>query len=111
MTETFDGFAEDYKSAWSRGAHDTFRRTQKDLSEEIQERQALGAQLAAARVKRALSQQMLAERSGLQQAEISRIERGLGNPTTSTLMRLLDALEYELTLTPLRSSSGSASGK
>ena len=103
MTEAFDGFAEDFKSAWSRGAHDVFERTQKELREEIQERQALGAQLAAARAKRALTQQMLAERSGLQQAEISRIERGLGNPTTTTLMRLLDALEYELTLTPLHS--------
>jgi transcriptional regulator with XRE-family HTH domain len=39
----------------------------------------------AARVACGLSQRELAERSGVRQADISRIERGAGNPTESTL--------------------------
>ena len=103
MSEKFDDFAKEFKASWTRSTHEAYENARKELSEHIQERNVLGTRLAAARAQRALSQQMLAERSGVQQAEISRIERGLGNPTTTTLMRLLAALEYELTLTPLGS--------
>ncbi|TFC27168.1 XRE family transcriptional regulator [Cryobacterium sp. TMT2-18-3] len=36
---------------------------------------------------------------GFKQAEISRIERGLGNPTAATLSRLAAALGQKITLT------------
>ena len=45
----------------------------------------IGAQLARARKEAGLSQLELAQRCGLQQAAISRLERGLGNPTLSTI--------------------------
>jgi XRE family transcriptional regulator, regulator of sulfur utilization len=48
----------------------------------------LGRQLAAARRQRNLSQEDLARLSGVNQPEISRIERGQGNPTCATLRRL-----------------------
>lgn len=58
----------------------------------------LGLQFRDARVGRGLSQRQLAERSGVRQADISRIERGAGNPTEATLQRLARALERRLEL-------------
>jgi transcriptional regulator with XRE-family HTH domain len=49
-------------------------------------------------VARGLSQRELSERSGVRQADISRIERGAGNPTEATLQRLASALEKRLEL-------------
>ena len=45
-----------------------------------------------ARKKKGISQQALAKRSGVDQAEISRIEHGDSNPTMATVVRLLTAL-------------------
>ena len=67
---------------------------------EMDEREQLGAQLAAARKARGLTQPDLSALTGIQQAEISRIERGAGNPTAATLLRLADALGRRLTSTP-----------
>ncbi|HUZ56810.1 MAG TPA: helix-turn-helix transcriptional regulator [Streptosporangiaceae bacterium] len=58
----------------------------------------LGMQFRDARVASGLSQRGLSERSGVRQADISRIERGAGNPTESTLQRLASALEKRLEL-------------
>jgi ribosome-binding protein aMBF1 (putative translation factor) len=52
----------------------------------------LGDQLAATRKAAHLTQEQLAERSGVPQPEISRIEHGQGNPTKDTLAKLGDAL-------------------
>ncbi|PPF78903.1 hypothetical protein C5B96_13790 [Subtercola sp. Z020] len=56
--------------------------------------------LAAARKARSLTQPALSELTGIQQAEISRIERGTGNPTAATLLRLADALGQRVMLVP-----------
>jgi ribosome-binding protein aMBF1 (putative translation factor) len=58
----------------------------------------LGLQFHDARVARSMSQRELSERSGVRQADISRIERGAGNPTEATLQRLAGALEKRLEL-------------
>jgi len=58
----------------------------------------LGLQFRDARVARGMSQRELSERSGVRQADISRIERGAGNPTEATLQRLASALEKHLEL-------------
>lgn len=58
----------------------------------------LGLQFRDARVASGLSQRELSERSGVRQADISRIERGAGNPTEATLQRLAAALERRLEL-------------
>src|SRR5437667_572395 len=49
-----------------------------------------------ARRRAGLSQRELARRSGIPQPSISRIERGLGSPTVSTLERLLRTCGMEL---------------
>jgi ribosome-binding protein aMBF1 (putative translation factor) len=58
----------------------------------------LGLQFRDARVSRGLTQVELSEKSGVSQADISRIERGAGNPTESTLQRLAVILDYRLEL-------------
>jgi ribosome-binding protein aMBF1 (putative translation factor) len=59
---------------------------------------ALGLQYRDARVARGLTQRQLAELTGVRQADISRIERGAGNPTEATLQRLAAALHCQLAL-------------
>ena len=58
----------------------------------------IATQLMALREKRGLTQTELAERSGVPQSEISRIERGSVHPTERTLVRLADALDADLVL-------------
>jgi DNA-binding XRE family transcriptional regulator len=63
---------------------------------------SLARQLAARRRERHLTQKQLADLSGIDQAEISRIERGQGNPTTATLGALTRALAVDVRLVPTR---------
>jgi transcriptional regulator with XRE-family HTH domain len=53
----------------------------------------LGTNLRAARKKLAMSQIDLAQRSGIEQGEVSRIERGIRDPQVSTLEKLAAAVE------------------
>lgn len=59
---------------------------------------AMGSALIEARQERSLTQRALADLSGVQQADISRMERGILAPTTSTLMRLVEALDGRLVI-------------
>ena len=52
----------------------------------------IAGQLLALRRRRGFTQRRLSELSGVQQADISRIERGETQPTTVTARRLADAL-------------------
>lgn len=65
-----------------------------------EQRARFATQLLAFRVARQLSQAELACASGIQQAEISRFERGLGNPTLKTLAALGQILGFELAIVP-----------
>jgi DNA-binding XRE family transcriptional regulator len=56
----------------------------------------LAGQLLSLRLGAGLTQQQLAERSGISQADISRCERGVGNPTRATLDALTAALDAHL---------------
>ena len=66
---------------------------------------SLARQLAEHRRAQHMTQKQLAERSGIDQAEISRIERGQANPTTATLGALLRALEVDVHLVPTGSAT------
>lgn len=61
---------------------------------------SLARQLGEQRRAQHLTQKQLAERSGIDQAEISRIERGQSNPTTATLGALTRALGLDVRLVP-----------
>ena len=51
-----------------------------------------------ARTKSGLSQKELAEKTGIDQSDISKIERGVGNPSIKTLDRIAKALDMELSI-------------
>ena len=56
----------------------------------------LAYRMIMARKKAGVTQKELAEKTGIYQADISKIERGLGNPSLSTLNRLAEGLGMEL---------------
>ena len=60
----------------------------------------IGKKIAKRRQELRVSQRELATRSDVPQADVSRIERGLGNPTLLTLARLAEALDLEVALQP-----------
>ena len=49
-----------------------------------------------ARIRAGLTQSELSKRSGISQADISRLEKGTRNPSISVLKRLADALDSTL---------------
>jgi ribosome-binding protein aMBF1 (putative translation factor) len=100
MGRSFDELAAAAKAGWSDDARRVYDAAVSAFDAEMDEREQLGAQLAAARKARGLTQPDLSALTGIQQAEISRIERGAGNPTAATLLRLADALGQRLTLAP-----------
>jgi ribosome-binding protein aMBF1 (putative translation factor) len=56
----------------------------------------VGQTVAAARAKKGLSQKELAEVTGIDQSDLSKIERGVANPSVGTLKRIADALDAQL---------------
>ncbi len=61
-----------------------------------------GQVLIEARRRSGITQQVLAQRSGIRQSVISRLERGNGNPSVKTLQRLAEGMgmRLELVFTP-----------
>ncbi|MCR5523950.1 MAG: helix-turn-helix transcriptional regulator [Clostridia bacterium] len=55
--------------------------------------------LLVARAKANMSQAELSAKTGIDQADISKIERGIANPSVATLKRLANGLGAELTVT------------
>jgi ribosome-binding protein aMBF1 (putative translation factor) len=58
----------------------------------------LAMQVVELREKRGLTQVQLADRSGVDQGDISRIERGSAFPNEKTLIRIAEALDADLAL-------------
>lgn len=59
----------------------------------------LGQQLRQCRHDKALTQAQLARITGIEQAEISRIESGSSNPTLITLHKLTSVLDLDIAIT------------
>ena len=55
-----------------------------------------GDAVASARAEADISQKELARISGIDQSDISKIERGVANPSVSTLTRIAEALDSKL---------------
>ena len=73
-------------------ARDYFRRVRLETFD-------IGQRLADRRKELRVSQRELAARAEVTQADLSRIERGLANPTLLTLTRIANALDLEIGLT------------
>ena len=58
----------------------------------------IGEAVMAARARKGYSQKELSEATGIDQSDISKIERGVANPSVSTLNRIADALDAQLTV-------------
>lgn len=56
----------------------------------------LGANLTSAREMLGVTQKELSERTGIYQADISKIERGIANPSVKTLQRLGEGLGMDI---------------
>ena len=54
--------------------------------------------ISAARAKAGISQAELSDKTGIDQSDISKLERGVGNPSVSTLNRLALAMGMELNI-------------
>jgi predicted transcriptional regulator len=83
MSDTFDEYLENHNEAAST--------EEKALFQEFDRRFAIARQLLLLRKEAGMTQVQLAEKVEMDQAEISRIERGVGNPTVETLQRIADA--------------------
>jgi transcriptional regulator with XRE-family HTH domain len=59
---------------------------------------AIARQVAELREKHQVTQLELAKKTGLSQAQISRIERGVVSPTSATLAKIAEALDADLRL-------------
>lgn len=79
----------DANTIWERGVlMETKRKT--DINHLI------AYQLLLGRERANITQKELSEKTGIYQADISKLERGLGNPSIATLKRLADGLDLEL---------------
>ena len=57
-----------------------------------------GISLYQARLQAGITQQQLADLTGINQADISRFERGISNPSLATIQRLADGLGMGLSI-------------
>lgn len=103
-TRKYEDLVAPIRDSWKPEVVELSRRLGSQLNAEREEQIAFGRRIADALESAQLSQPQLATRSGVQQADISRIERGLGNPTRDTLLKLADALEMRLVLQPKKAS-------
>lgn len=98
MSRSFTELSDRLGSDWSdetRRVHDAAAR---EFATELAARRVLGASVSRARKQAGLTQMQLAAVASIQQAEISRIERGHANPTVSTLARIAAATGSRLDL-------------
>ena len=74
-------------------------------TEALQVHSASAQAVAAARARAGLSQKDLSARTGIDQSDLSKIERGIANPSVATLERIAAALGARLTITILPDGS------
>ncbi|WP_280803745.1 helix-turn-helix domain-containing protein [Aurantimicrobium minutum] len=91
---------QDFRKSWTEDDWKIYYAVSADFQKEMRDRSELGAALQSARKAQSLTQPKLSELADVQQAEISRIERGVGNPTATTLFRLTHALGLKLVVIP-----------
>ncbi|GAA1874318.1 helix-turn-helix transcriptional regulator [Paeniglutamicibacter psychrophenolicus] len=96
--ENFRDLARRAQESWSEVDHKVYESASTDFKEDVDAQIAFGRQLATLRSERHWSQAHVAELTGLQQSEISRIERGAANPTIATATKMAKAFGKELKL-------------
>ncbi|NLA78503.1 MAG: helix-turn-helix transcriptional regulator [Erysipelothrix sp.] len=74
----------------------------KNILAEIRAEKAFGRQLKEIRLKANIDQKTLAKKTRMRQADISRIENGLTNPTIQTVSKLLKALNKKIEIVDIK---------
>lgn len=88
MMKTLDEYLEEQLQ------DDAFRKEWEDIQPEMDVIRAI----VDARISQNLSQKELAERTGINQADISKLENGTRNPSLKLLKRLADGMDMTLKL-------------
>ena len=86
------------RAQWTPEVQELAERVNAELRAEVSAQAAIGRELALLRAQARLSQKAVAAAAQIQQADLSRIERGRGNPTAETLTRIAGALGARLTV-------------
>ncbi|MGN1154897.1 MAG: helix-turn-helix domain-containing protein [Agathobacter sp.] len=86
-----DSLALDAKEIWANGT--LIEYTKKPSVNRI-----LAYRIQLARLALGMTQKELSEKTGICQADISKLERGMGNPSIATLTRLAEGLDMELSV-------------
>ena len=89
----------------SRMSDPTFRKEYEALEPEF----AIIQAIINTRIKTGLTQKQLAERTGIAQGDISKLENGNANPSLKTLLRLASAMEMKLKIEFEATGSGTDS--
>lgn len=79
----------DAKTVWAKG-------TLLEFTKKPDVNHLLAYRLQLSRFFAGMTQKELAEKTGIYQADISKLERGLGNPSINTLERIAEGLDMEL---------------
>lgn len=100
MARSFADLTAKVSANWDADTRSVYAAASEFFATQARAQLALGAQIVELRTREGLNQTQLAEAAGVPQPEISRIERGVGNPTRETLGRLATALHAHLALVP-----------
>ena len=98
MSRTYESLSAELRQGWSDDALRVHEAASAEFRAEVAARREVGAAVARARKASGLTQVQLASAASVQQAEVSRIERGHANPTVSTLARIAAATGSRLAL-------------
>ncbi len=98
MTRSYDDLAAELARDRSDDSRRVYDAAAREFAAEVAARRAVGEAVARARKASGLTQVQLASAASVQQAEVSRIERGHANPTVSTLARIAAATGSRLDL-------------
>ena len=98
MTRPYEELAAELRRGWSDDARRVHDAVSREFAAEVAARRAVGEAVARARKASGLTQVQLAQAASVQQAEVSRIERGHANPTVATLARIAAATGSRLDL-------------
>lgn len=67
-----------------------------EIMQEIDPRIAIMREIKMQRIQRYMTQQELSRKTGIIQADISKLENGQSNPSVRTLMRIAEGLDMTL---------------
>lgn len=105
-TRSFDDLAQSARAGWTDDARAFSVKADAYFEAQLAAHRSLGAAFLEARQKANFTQAELSARSSVRQPEISRIEKGLGNPTSETLFKMAAALGVSIDLRPIKSPLG-----